>query len=78
MLLLLRTIWLSHGVDLIYMMTGGGPGYSNYTMAVYSFLLIRDELEIGYPSALAIMLSVILLIASAVYVRFIDRAREWM
>lgn len=78
LLLLLRTIWLSHSVDLIFMMTWGGPGYHNYTMAVYSFLLTSNQFEIGYPSALALMLAVILLAASAVYIRVIDRAREWM
>jgi len=78
LLLLLSTIWLSHGIDLIFMMSGGGPGYSNYTVAVYSFLLTNRELEIGYPSALAVMLSFVLLLASVVYIRFIDKAREWM
>jgi multiple sugar transport system permease protein len=78
LLLLLRTIWLSHSVDLIFLMTQGGPGYFNYTAAVYSFLLVWNQLQLGYPSALAIMLSVVLLAASAVYIRFIERSRDWM
>jgi multiple sugar transport system permease protein len=76
LLLLLRTIWLAHTIDLIFLMTLGGPGYYNYTVAVYSFLLTWNQLELGYPSALVIMLSVVLLIASAVYIRFIERSRE--
>ena len=78
MLLLIRSIWLSHAVDMPFMMTNGGPGYSNYTVAVYSFLLTHSQLEIGYPAAIAVMLAVVLLAASAVYIRLIERSRNWM
>lgn len=78
LLLLLRTIWLSHNVDTIFLMTNGGPGYYNYTVAVYSFLLTWNQLELGYPSAMAIMLALVLLLASAIYIRFIERSRDWM
>jgi multiple sugar transport system permease protein len=78
LLLLLRTIWLAHSVDLIFLMSNGGPGYNNYTVAVYSFILTWSQLELGYPSALVIMLSVVLLIASIFYIRSIERSRDWM
>jgi multiple sugar transport system permease protein len=78
LLLLLRTIWLAHSVDLIFLMSNGGPGYNNYTVAVYSFILTWSQLQLGYPSAMVIMLSVVLLIASVVYIRSIERSREWM
>lgn len=78
LLLLLRTIWLSHNVDLIFLMSEGGPGYNNYTVAIYSFILTWSRLEIGYPAALAIMLAIVLLLASAIYVVFIERARDAM
>jgi multiple sugar transport system permease protein len=78
LLLLLRTIWLAHSVDLIFLMSNGGPGYNNYTVGVYSFILTWSQLDLGYPSALVIMLSVVLLIASVFYIRSIERSREWM
>ncbi len=78
LLLLLRTIWLSHNVDLIFLMSEGGPGYNNYTVAIYSFILTWSRLEIGYPAALAVMLAIVLLIASVLYVRSIERARGVM
>lgn len=78
LLLLLRTIWLAHSVDLIFLMTNGGPGYNNYTVAVYSFILTWSQLDLGYPSALVIMLSIVLLVASVFYIRSIERSREWM
>ena len=71
-LLLMRFIWMSNNVDMIFIMTGGGPGFSNYTSAVYSFLLI-NRFNIGYASATALALSLFLLIASAFYVRHLVR-----
>jgi len=61
-----------------FLMSEGGPGYNNYTVAIYSFILTWSRLEIGYPAALAIMLAIVLLIASAIYVAFIERSREAM
>jgi len=71
-LLLLRTIWMSNHIDVIFIMTRGGPGFSNYTEAVYSFML-TNRFEIGYSSAVAVVLAIILVAASALYVRHLAR-----
>jgi len=71
-LVLLRIIWMSNHVDMIFLMTGGGPGFSNYTTAIYSFNAIT-RFDIGYASAVAVALSLILLLASAIYVRHLAR-----
>jgi multiple sugar transport system permease protein len=60
------------------MMTEGGPAYTNYTVAVYSFIQMWKDYELGYPAAIAVMLSAVLLVVSAIYVRFIERSRNWM
>jgi multiple sugar transport system permease protein len=78
LILLLRTIWLSHHVDLVYIMTVGGPGYSNYTVAVYSFLLTTSQFEIGYASAVAVVLAVALLAISSIYVRHMERTQDYL
>src|SRR5690606_18778863 len=62
--LLLRGIWLSHSVDMIFLMSEGGPAYDNYTLAIYTLQLTWTRLEVGYASALAILLSIILLLVS--------------
>lgn len=69
---LLRTIWMSNHIDMIFIMTRGGPGFANYTEAVYSFMLTQ-RFEIGYSSAVAVVLAVILMTASAFYVRHLAR-----
>ncbi len=61
-LVLLRTIWMSNHIDMIFVMTRGGPGFSNYTEAVYSFML-TNQFEIGYASAVAVVLAILLMAA---------------
>lgn len=78
LLLLLRTMWLSHYVDLIYLITNGGPGVANYTLAVYSYLLTTVEFRVGYAGAIAVVLSVVLLGAGVFYMRSIERARAYL
>jgi multiple sugar transport system permease protein len=46
-LVLLRVIWMSNHIDMIFVLTQGGPGFANYTAAVYSFKL-TNQFEIGY------------------------------
>ena len=72
-LLLLRMIWMSNHIDMIFIMTQGGPGFSNYTEAVYSFKL-TTQFEIGYASAVAVALALFLVTASALYVRHLARS----
>ncbi len=76
LLLLLRTIWLSHNIDFIFLMSEGGPGFSNYTTAVYAFIETWKDNEIGYPSAMSVVLAAFLILASLVYARYIQQARE--
>jgi len=71
-LLLLRTIWMSNHIDMIFIMTRGGPGFANYTEAIYSFMLTQ-QFDIGYSSAVAVVLAVLLGGASIFYVRHLAR-----
>ena len=71
-LILLRTIWMSNHIDMIFVLTQGGPGFANYTAAVYSFKL-TNQFEIGYASAVAVVLTILLVAASGMYVRHLAR-----
>ena len=67
--LLLRTIWVANSLDVILVMTGGGPGYATYTLPLYAFLKAYSAMEFGYAAALAIVLSLLLLSVVFAYVR---------
>jgi multiple sugar transport system permease protein len=67
--LLLRTIWVANSLDVILVMTGGGPGYATYTLPLYAFLRAYSGMEFGYGAALALILTALLLIVVFAYVR---------
>jgi multiple sugar transport system permease protein len=67
--LLLRTIWVANSLDVILVMTGGGPGYATHTLPLYAFLRAYSGMEFGYGSALAVVLTLFLMALAAVYVR---------
>lgn len=66
---LLRTIWTLNVVDLIYGMTNGGPNFSTLTIPVYIMKLFNESLNMGYASAVAVVMIILLMIFSAVYLK---------
>ena len=58
---LLRIIWVANSIDVILVMTGGGPGYSTYTLPLYAFTQARTGLDFGYGSSLAVIFTILLL-----------------
>jgi len=65
----LRCIWTFNNVDLIFVMTRGGPVDSTKTLAVYIFTTFLDSLKMGYGSALAVVLFFVLLLFTVVYLK---------
>jgi multiple sugar transport system permease protein len=59
--LLLRMIWVANSLDLLLVMTGGGPGTSTQTLPLYAFLTAWSGANYGYGSALAVLLTLLLL-----------------
>jgi multiple sugar transport system permease protein len=66
--LLLRIIWVSNSVDIIFNMTGGGPSYSTQTLSVYIFNK-ANVLNLGYASAMAIILMALLAFVAIPYIK---------
>ncbi len=71
---LLRTIWVSNYIDVIYIMTGGGPGYATLTLPVYTFLTAYTATDFGYAAALSIFLVALLVIVVTLYVLYLRRS----
>ena len=55
--------------DLIYVMTSGGPGDASYTLSLYVYRAAFQNQDIGYGSALAVLLFAISFVVSAIIVR---------
>jgi multiple sugar transport system permease protein len=72
----LRIIWVANSVDIIYIMTGGGPGFSSLTLAVYTYIKAQKVLDFGYAAALSICLAVIVCAALLLYMKLINHDRK--
>jgi multiple sugar transport system permease protein len=59
--LLLRMIWVANSLDLILVMTGGGPGSATQTLPLHAFLTAWSGGNYGQGSALAVILTLLLL-----------------
>jgi multiple sugar transport system permease protein len=65
---LLRVIWVANSLDVILVMTGGGPGYATHTLPLYAFLRAYTGMEFGYAASLALILTAMLLVIVWLYV----------
>lgn len=65
----LRIIWTFNYVDIIYVMTEGGPNNATQTLATWIWTNAYTLLDFGYASALAIIMLVTLIIATYVYIK---------
>jgi len=66
--ILLRIIWVANSLDIIFIMTEGGPGYSTYTLPLYSYLKAYRGMDFGYGSTLAVTITILLAAVVAFYV----------
>ena len=54
-------------------MTSGGPGNATETLAMYIHKTTIDFLDLGYGSALAVLMFLVSVIATAGYLRYTRR-----
>ena len=71
--LLLRMIWVANSLDLILVMTGGGPGTATQTLPLHAFLTAWAGGNYGQGAALSVMLTFVLL---GVVTTYIVRSRD--
>jgi len=72
--LIFRTITAIQTFDIPYAMTGGGPGDSTETLAMYIHKTTLDFLDFGYGSALAALMFVLSMAATSGYLRYTRRS----
>ena len=59
LVVILGTIWSFQVFDLVYVMTGGGPGGATATIVVRLYQAGFENFQMGYASAMAMILFVI-------------------
>ena len=75
---ILKTIFALKMFDQVVTLTGGGPGTSTETLAYFVFNVGFKWYDMGYASALAWILTLIMMVISAWYVRMLlsDNIKE--
>jgi multiple sugar transport system permease protein len=73
---LLRGVWEFNNVDLLYTLTGGGPGNATMTLPLYVARLAIDAKEFGYGSALTMAAFVILALFSITYLWLVRMGKD--
>ncbi len=73
LLIILRTIWIFNSFDLIFLMTGGGPGTSTVTVPIFAYRMGWTLYSLGRSSAVTILLLLFLAGACFLYFRILDR-----
>ena len=62
--------------DLVYKMTGGGPGRATYTVAYMIYSYAFQDKRIGYACALAVSLLIVILLIHAIQTLFFKERDE--
>ena len=69
--LVFRTLDAFRVFDLVYVLTGGGPGTSTEPIALYAFNTLLQNLEFGYGAALSVVIFLITFALALLYVRWL-------
>ena len=72
---MLRVMDLLKVIDIVYVMTGGGPGHSSETINLYNYLAALSYDKIGYGAAIALVLFLLVLLCSLALIRL--RRSPW-
>jgi ABC-type sugar transport system permease subunit len=74
--LIFRTLDAFRVFDLIYVLTGGGPGTSTEPVALYAFNALLQNLRFGYGSALSVIIFAVTFGLAMLYVRGLGMGPE--
>ena len=71
--LIFRTLDALRVFDLVFVLTGGGPGTATEPIAVYTFSVLLQELRFGFGSALSVVVFTVSFALAWLYVRVVGR-----
>jgi ABC-type sugar transport system permease subunit len=69
--LVFRTLDAFRVFDLIYVLTGGGPGAATEPISLYTFNALLQNLRFGYGSALSVIVFAVVFALALLYVRLL-------
>ncbi len=69
--LIFRTLDAFRVFDLIYVLTGGGPGTATEPLALYTWSALLQNLRFGFGSALSVLIFLLTFALALVYIRLV-------
>ena len=70
---MLGTIWTFGAIDLIYVMTYGGPYYATYILAMFTYIGAFGLGQMSYAAAIAVVISLIEVCFTVIYLYIYSR-----
>lgn len=70
--LIFRTLDALRVFDLIFVMTGGGPGNSTETLSMYAYTMLFRNLDFGLGSAIAVLIFIFVFLISLIYIYLLN------
>jgi multiple sugar transport system permease protein len=62
--------------DLVYILTGGGPGNSTETLSFQIYRVAFQNFDTGLASAYGILMVLVVIVLSQIYIRYLTRVQE--
>ena len=62
--------------DIIYLVTGGGPGNVTETVSFYTYLQGFKFFSLGYTAALAFVQLIVIIVIAQIFLKYLRRQRE--
>ena len=59
--------------DLVFVMTGGGPGNATELIATYTYRQAFMHSEVGYGASLSMVMTILSLVVTLVFIRLRER-----
>jgi ABC-type sugar transport system permease subunit len=72
--LVFRTLDAFRVFDLVYVLTGGGPGTSTEPIALYTFNTLLQDLEFGYGAALSVVVFLVTFGLALLYIKWLGES----
>ena len=76
LIITLGTIWSFQIFDMVYTMTGGGPGLSTVTLVLTIYNTAFKEYNMGYASAIALLMFILVVIIQAVQKKLLAGGKD--
>ena len=70
--LLFRTLDAFRILDLIYVLTGGGPGGSTESISLYAYKVMFSQTRFGYGSAIVLIMALVVGIITFIYIKALN------